>query len=227
MQPESESSAESGVTEAFSNENLAPEESPGSIRGRFMRMAFLFQGGLFLASLAVGWLCGIPVRSRLNVSLGVVLIGLMATAPMLLFLAFVYRTSISSFVQIRDLLRDTLGEYLAAATWYDLVSLSILAGVSEEFLFRGTIEPLVCRWNWPAGFVISNILFGLCHAVTPTYAVLATLIGGYLSLTVWMDTQPSLVIPIICHSVYDLVAFVVVRMSYEGKVEGDGKDGRR
>ena len=218
MEPETELSAESEMTDASSAEPLAPE-SRGSIRGRFMRMAFLFQGGLFLASLSFGWLCGIPIRSRLHISFDVVAIGLMATAPMLLFLWFVYRTSISSLVQIRDLLRDTLGEYLAAATWYDLVALSILAGVSEEFLFRGTIEPLLCGWNWPAGFVISNILFGLCHAVTPAYTVLATLIGCYLSLTVWMDTQPSLIIPIICHSVYDLVAFFVVRKSYRVKVE--------
>src|SRR5262249_54526611 len=53
------------------------------------------------------------------------------------------------------------------------------------------------------GLAAASVLFGLLHAVTPTYAVLATLMGGYLG-GLWMATG-NILAPIIVHALYDFV----------------------
>ena len=89
-----------------------------------------------------------------------------------------------------------------------------MAGICEEFLFRGVVQPWLSAWGPLFGLVVCNLLFGLCHAITPTYFLFATLMGVYLSMTLWCTTEPNLFVPVCCHSLYDLVAFVVVRNSY-------------
>jgi membrane protease YdiL (CAAX protease family) len=49
-------------------------------------------------------------------------------------------------------------------------------------------------------------LFGALHALTPTYAILATLAGAYLG-SVWLITGNLLVV-IIAHGFYDFIALV-------------------
>ena len=169
---------------------------------------------MLLVSLAIGRVMGISVWDQMPASINAFLVGLVATIPMLIFLVFVYQSRAKEFVEIRVLIRDLLGETLAACRWYDLIILALLAGFSEEFLFRGTLEPLLSRFGWLIGLVACNILFGICHAVTPTYAVMAGLMGGYLSLSVRFGSEPNLMIPVICHSLYDLIAFIVVRSSH-------------
>lgn len=185
-----------------------------SERVSFLRMAVIFEGGLFALSIILGWLIGIPVWLKCRLSLEAVAYGLALTIPMLAFLAFAYLTRLEKFVEIRGLLRDLLGKSLAACQFLDLCALALLAGVSEEFLFRGVMEPWLVRWGSVTAVVVTNLVFGLCHAVTPTYFVLATLMGVYLSSTMWWTYDPNLLIPVLCHSLYDLVAFLVVRQSF-------------
>ena len=72
---------------------------------------------------------------------------------------------------------------------------------SEELLFRGVLHPL-------AGPFWSNVLFGLAHFITPTYAVLAGLLGAYLGGL--LELSENLLAPIITHGLYDFLAFLVV-----------------
>ena len=94
---------------------------------------------------------------------------------------------------------------LGEVTFFQIILLSALAGMGEEVLFRGVIEggltSIVGRW--PA-MMIAALLFGLCHALTPLYFFLATMMGLYLSL-VWMASG-QLISPIITHAAYDLLA---------------------
>ena len=177
-------------------------------------MAILFQGSLLLIAVVVSWCFGQPVWTRCRLNFEGIGWGIIATIPMLAFLAVTYQSRASGLVQIRDLLRELLGRQLAACSWLDLCALALLAGVSEEFLFRGVLEPWLSGWGPLFGLVGCNILFSACHAVTPTYAVLAGLMGIYLSMTLRCTNEPNLIVPICCHSLYDLVAFAVVRKSY-------------
>ena len=54
--------------------------------------------------------------------------------------------------------------------------------------------------------VLASGLFGACHLLTWTYAILAALIGAYLGL-LWIWTG-NLLTPMITHAVYDFAALV-------------------
>jgi len=183
-------------------------------RSEFLKLAFQFQGGMILVALMLGWVTGHPPWQRMQFTLAAFAWGVAATIPMLLLLVVSYRSRIPSLVQIRELLRDFLGRPLMACGWLDLCAVALLAGVSEEFLFRGVLQGYLIGWGLVVTLVVTNILFGLCHAVTPLYAVIAALLGVYLSLTLSLLDPPNLLIPICCHSLYDLIAFVVVRNEY-------------
>ena len=55
-----------------------------------------------------------------------------------------------------------------------------------------------------AAVAISATLFGLAHFLSATYAVIAALVGAYLG---WLHlVSGNLLVPIVAHAVYDLVA---------------------
>jgi hypothetical protein len=102
------------------------------------------------------------------------------------------------------LLAETLGTGLYGCHWTDLFLLSAIAGFSEELLFRGLLQPwMESAWGMAAGLLGSNLIFGLVHAVTPWYALLAALVGVYLGLA--LDYGGGL---------YDFVVFLVIKKSY-------------
>ena len=191
-----------------------PDGRPMSIiRFQFLRMAVTFQGALLLGAWLLGWMLE-PSRApwrRSTLSFEAVGLGIVATIPMLLFFVAIYRSKARCLVDVQQIVSELLGPPLAACKWFDLLGIALLAGISEEFLFREVLESYFSQWSPLAGLIVCNVLFGLCHALTPTYALLAALLGCYLSLTLKMTEQPNLVIPIVSHSLYDFVAFMVVR----------------
>jgi membrane protease YdiL (CAAX protease family) len=63
--------------------------------------------------------------------------------------------------------------------------------------------------------VASAVAFGLMHPVTPTYIVLATLIGIYLGgLVIWTG---NLLVAIAAHAVYDAVHLLIARHGFKSK----------
>ena len=56
------------------------------------------------------------------------------------------------------------------------------------------------------GLIAGGVLFGLAHCITPTYALLAGLIGLYLGW-LWIATG-NLLVPITTHAVYVFLALV-------------------
>lgn len=188
----------------------------GSPRIQFLKLATLFQGGLMLGSVVLGVIVGHPPWRILSFSWTALGVGVVATVPMLIFLLSIYQSPAHRLTEIREILHDVLGEKLIDCRWYDIVFLSLLAGFSEEFLFRGALEPWLATYHPWAGILVGNLIFGLCHAVTPTYFVLAAGIGLYLSLSLRMVSEPNLLVPITCHALYDFVAFIVIRNTYKG-----------
>jgi membrane protease YdiL (CAAX protease family) len=89
----------------------------------------------------------------------------------------------------------------------DLLGIAALAGLGEEMFFRGAVQGSLQHWVpfW-AALVISSVFFGLMHAVTPTYALLAAGLGVYLGL-VWYYTDNLLVVTL-AHALYDFLALL-------------------
>jgi len=86
------------------------------------------------------------------------------------------------------------------------IALGLAAGFGEEMLFRGVMQYEIANRFGGAvtGVTLSSIVFGALHAVTPLYAVLATIASVYFGgLYLWSD---NLAIPIACHTIYDIGA---------------------
>lgn len=197
------------VTPPFDDRSETDDLS--NIRREFLRMATLFQGGLLLLALGLAWLGGIDLGKQLHVTGAAVAWGVGATMPMLALFVVTYRFPVGPLGRIKGFLHEVLGPPLAQCRWYDLVFVALLAGCSEELLFRGVLQSWIGRWGAVTGLLASNVIFGLAHAVTPTYAVLAGLLGIYLGLVFTITGEANLVPAILCHALYDLVAFFVVQ----------------
>jgi uncharacterized protein len=182
----------------------------------FFRTACVFEASLIIVALLLGWIADIDPFALLYFSEPALAIGIVGTVPLLLlFLAMEYLPQ-KSLVDIKNLLLRTLAPSLQQRHWTDLLLLASIAGVSEELLFRGVIQPwITASWGFMAGLTISNIIFGLVHAVTPLYAVLVTVVGIYLSVSMDMGGGDSnLLIPVVIHSLYDFFAFIMLIRLY-------------
>jgi uncharacterized protein len=81
------------------------------------------------------------------------------------------------------------------------VLLGLLAGIPEEILFRGALQPVF-------GLVITAAVFGALHAMTAAYFVYALVAGLLLGeLAIWSG---GLWAPIAAHSVIDIVMFFLL-----------------
>lgn len=177
--------------------------------GRTLVMGFavLVEGGLVVAAQLLGWLLDRPPLERFAFDATDVLLGVAATLPLvLLFLALV-RWPVGPMVRIRQFSLEVVCPLFAPCTVYDLAAVALLAGVGEEMLFRGVIQGALTRGGGPwVGLAIASALFGLLHAVTPAYAILAALMGAYLGW-LWQVTN-NLLTPIIVHALYDFAVLL-------------------
>jgi uncharacterized protein len=186
---------------------------------RFFKNACLFEAALILVAIVLGWLSGINPFASLNFSESAILYGSLGTIPLFLLFLLLEQITAESVVTIRRFLLDTLGPALHRCDWADLFILAAIAGISEEVLFRGAIQSwMESSWGITAGLIGSNILFGLVHAITPLYAVLATLVGIYLGLSLDFGGERNLLTPIIIHGLYDFLAFMALMRSYRANL---------
>jgi membrane protease YdiL (CAAX protease family) len=185
----------------------------------FMRFAGMFEAALALLAVLIGWLVGI-VPSLIVPSLESVLIGIAATLPLILVYFVTAAIPLDAFQRIQNLLIATLGRPLAECRWHEVALLALLAGVCEELLFRGVIQPWLSRVGEPTGVVGTSLLFGLAHSVTPTYFLLASGIGFYLSGV--QAAAGHIAAPMLTHALYDWFAFrQIARLYRQRKAAGD------
>merc|ERR1711879_131916 len=85
--------------------------------------------------------------------------------------------------------------------------IGMIAGFSEELAFRGVLQAgLVTTMNSAAAIFVSSVIFGVLHAATPLYAVIAGLFSAYFG---WLfNSTDNLTVPITTHAVYDWVQLV-------------------
>jgi membrane protease YdiL (CAAX protease family) len=104
-------------------------------------------------------------------------------------------------------IEETVAPLFAGCPPLALALVSLAAGVGEEALFRGVIQTALGEAVHPAvGLLGASLLFGLTHLVTPTYALLAGVLGLYLG-AITMATG-NLLPAIVAHALYDFVALV-------------------
>lgn len=181
----------------------------------FFKKACYFEASLILVAMILGWFSGVNPFETLHFSELAIAYGVIGTAPLFLMYLALEHLQAEPVVKIRKLLLDTLGPGLNRYHWTDLFILAAIAGVSEEIVFRGVIQPwMEASWGITAALIGSNIVFGLAHALTPLYAVLAALVGIYLGLSLDYGGERNLLIPVIIHGLYDFLAFIALMRAY-------------
>lgn len=191
----------------------------------FFKSACYFEASLVLVAVFLGWIADIDPFEDICFSEAAVVYGVIGTIPLFLMFLALEQMQGKSVVNIRKLLLNTLGPGLHRYHWTDLFILAAIAGISEELLFRGVIQPWIeGSWGITAGLIGSNIVFGLVHAVTPLYAVLAALVGIYLGLSLDYGGDRNLLIPIIIHGLYDFLAFVALMRVYRASLATSTKN---
>jgi membrane protease YdiL (CAAX protease family) len=181
----------------------------------FFRTACYFESLLIVLAIFLGWITGIDPFEFLYFSERSVGYGLFATIPLFLVFLAMEHMSIAEIQNIRKLLLDTIAPYLYRHHWTDLLVLAAIAGVSEEILFRGVIQPwMENSWGMNAGLIGSSVLFGLVHAITPLYAFLAMGVSIYLGLFLDYGGERNLLTPIVIHTAYDFLAFLAIMKTY-------------
>jgi uncharacterized protein len=192
-------------------------DSEPQIRNRkeFLNMAFWFEGSLIGVAWLVGWIVDVNPFSNLFVDGTALLYGIIGTFPLFLLFMLFYRYPVGPLHPIKNSLLEILGPVLSVCRWHELLILAIIAGVSEEILFRGLVQPWLERIAGLAGgLVLSNAIFGLLHWLTPTYALIAALIGFYLAYMMDITGSRHLLTPIVIHGLYDFLAFLMVAEAY-------------
>ena len=191
----------------------------------FFKSACFFEASLVLVAVFLGWVAGIDPFKSIYFSETAIAYGVIGTVPLFLMFLALEKMQGESVTTIRKLLLNTLGPGLHRYHWTDLFLLAAIAGVAEELLFRGVIQPWIeAAWGITMGLIVSNIVFGLVHAVTPLYAVLAALVGIYLGLSLDYGGERNLLIPIIIHGFYDFLAFVALMRVYRASLTEPAQD---
>ncbi len=117
-------------------------------------------------------------------------------------LAWLLLWRIPSLAQVLYTIREILN--LPTLDRETLLMMAVGAGIGEEIIFRGILQPHLGVWG-------TAVLFGLAHPLSPSYTVYAALAGlvlGYLAL--WTH---ALLAPIACHAVYDGLLLIWLKRS--------------
>lgn len=149
----------------------------------------------------------------------------------LFVLAFLLDTVEDRFPALQDVTKATQRSVIAllGGTFKPIlalvtsVALGLVAGFGEEMLFRGVLQyELAIRFGNILAVGASSLVFGAVHAVTPLYALLATLASIFFGLL--YQGYDNLAVPISTHTVYDIGALLwahwtVTQMSAEEQEE--------
>ena len=147
-------------------------------------------------------------------------IGVAATLPLVAFLAWFMQSKDPDIAAFRVSQIEFFSQIGFTFTPSRILLMSLGAGVAEEALFRGVFQTFADR-NLPvaAAIVLPNILFGLLHARTAMYAAISGGVGIYLGVVFWLSG--NLLVPMIAHAVYDVVALAVTRRAIDAKARAE------
>ena len=181
----------------------APRASPISL----LRLALA--GELLLVLLALGWaryralplnvvagpwLHDVAIGAGAAAALAIVNHGLLCRAP-----------AVRPVRAIRRVYRDLLRPAFAGIGVREVVVISLAAGIGEELLFRGVLQPEI-------GLIPASLIFGALHTGgrgTLAFGCWVALMGAALG---WLAAATGgLVAPIVAHALYDAAALVYIR----------------
>ncbi len=190
-------------------EDPEPEErTPADPRQTVVLLAIFVEGGLILVATVLGWLTGQSPLEDFAWDAADALRGAAAAVPMVVAFLAMQTWPVGPLRRIRRFSEEVVRPLLAPCSVVDLLGISVLAGLGEEMLFRGVLQGAFTTWSKTPWLTVTaaSLLFGLLHAITFTYALLATLMGAYLG-AVWLWTGNLLVV-VVTHALYDFLVLL-------------------
>jgi len=168
---------------------------------------FAFSGVLILIAFGISMWSGYP-KGVGDISIKPVLQGSFLGAVLFMLMVFVGRYLHIYVPSYRDLVLE-LRQLFSELSWSNIIVLSVMAGVSEELLFRGVIQSYLMSITSPLiAVIISASLFGVMHCYSRLYIVV-TLIFGLFIGWLYYESQ-SLLLIVTLHAVYDVLAFASI-----------------
>jgi membrane protease YdiL (CAAX protease family) len=141
-----------------------------------------------------------------------ILLGLAAAVPVGIVVFLMMAGPIARLTWIKRAMSQMLNKLhgpfsssIRSLSAVDIILLSLAAGIGEELFFRGMLQSFVGIW-WAAA------IFGLLHALTPTYFILATAIGAWFGLL--YEYSGNLFVPMLSHAAYDIFALYLLRQQF-------------
>ncbi|MFW5786482.1 MAG: CPBP family intramembrane glutamic endopeptidase [bacterium] len=176
-----------------------------SPRRRSLLVALGFEAGIGVIGVGAAALFGVALTPTLTLTGEDVLVSAVGVGVLTLMLIVVVRSSWPPFRNIRVQLDRSLRVFFRNASIPALLALSLVAGFSEELFFRGFLQQgLEDLMPTIAAVAAANTLFALAHLITPTYGILALLMGGVLSAVFILSD--SLIATALAHALYDFIA---------------------
>lgn len=172
--------------------------------------AVLFEAGVLALAITVGWIVSVDPFAGFAFRLDQLGIGVAATVPPVVALWLLERSTVPAVLEFRRVVEELVGPLFVDAPRTHLVALALTAGVAEEVLFRGVVQGgLTGLMGWLPALLVASLLFGVVHWLTGLYALLAGMVGLYLG-GLYLLTG-NLLVPIIVHALYDVVALGYLR----------------
>ncbi len=169
-------------------------------------MSVAFEAALGLLALPLGWLLGVDLIPWFRLPDGKQLLLALGAAGGLIFAAWLLaQLRWHPLEKIFRLLAKLLEPLLRHGRWWHWALLAAVAGWGEEAMFRGAVQKGLEGYLglWPA-LAVASVVFGLLHAITPLYFLLASLAGAYFGLV--YHYSGNLLAAAAVHALYDLWA---------------------
>lgn len=156
-----------------------------------------------------------------------ILIGILWSLPLLISISLIRRLPLEAIKRLERWSDEHLLPMIRGRSLVGLGMIAISAGVGEELFFRWAIQTgfttyLPGPWGIVLGLGLGATIFGLLHAITPTYGLLAGLLG--LTIGIELLLTESLLAAITTHAFYDFVVLVAaVRSDQNDSLKSDSE----
>jgi uncharacterized protein len=172
---------------------------------QFLKLTTLFSAGLASVTLALNrLLTGEYFPSPVALTWQAIGLVIVASCLLMAVISLLVRFDRIFMPGILAKLRQ-LKPLLIGLNQTERIYIAVLAGFSEELLFRGFLQPF-------AGIAAASIIFGAMHAVTFGYFLLAAAMGFYLG---WLfQATGNLLVPMAVHAFYDIFALNLLARIY-------------
>lgn len=228
----------------MNDESDLTEETPDDF---LFAWACGFELAIGLVGLVIAWIVGMDARAYIGkldqLDWRSVLfdgaLGAVAAIPMLIAIALLMKIPHDSITAIKRLSDMPTIKALLSLTNAELLTLSLCAGIGEELAFRGVLLPWLTSLRdasaaFPntfdvgdsfqlanpallvAAVILSSVAFGMVHPITKLYVVVASTMGVYFAIL--MIATDSLIVPMVCHAVYDAAQFMIAKRELQEEV---------